>query len=99
MFSGFLPYVLLFASIHRVTASTYVHDQTFVPDVILRGTAANISQACLNRLSVLLNGTAPGPEIRIPAGKTTWIRVYNDMDDHNLTVVCKHCTVTMVINN
>ena len=89
MVSVILPFVWLLASLSLVASTIYVHDKTFVPDVILRGTAADVSQACINRLSVLLNGTSPGPEVRLRAGVTTWIRVYNDMDDHNLTVVCK----------
>ena len=99
MFSLILPCVLLLASLQSVAATTYVHDQTFVPDVILRGTAANVSQACINRLSVLLNGTSPGPEVRLRAGKTAWIRVYNDMDDYNLTVVCKYRPFSRMIFN
>lgn len=64
------------------------HGATFVPDFVLRATAQNVSQACINRLSVLLNGTAPGPELRLRPEVTTWIRVYNDIPDQNLTVVC-----------
>lgn len=63
------------------------HDATFVPDFVLRATAQNVSQACINRVSVLLNGTAPGPELRLRPEVTTWIRVYNDIPDQNLTVV------------
>jgi len=42
--------------------------------------------ACKSRLSTVINGTLPGPEIRLPAGETTWIRVYNDMTTQNATV-------------
>lgn len=69
-------------------AIAVVHDHTFTPHIILRATAQSVSQACINRVSVLVNGTSPGPEIRLKEGKTTWIRVYNDMDDRNLTMVC-----------
>jgi hypothetical protein len=64
------------------------HDETFVPDAVLRVTASNITQSCLpSKLTVLVNGTAPGPEVRLTAGKTQWIRVYNDMTNLNLTMV------------
>ena len=32
-------------------------------------------------------GTAPGPKITLTEGQTSWIRVYNDMEQQNLTVV------------
>lgn len=64
------------------------HNEAFVPEYILRATAQNVSQACIPRLSVLLNGTSPGPELRLRPGITSWIRVYNDIPDQNLTVVC-----------
>ena len=64
------------------------HDESFIPDAVLRVTAQNVSQSCLPaKLTVLANGTAPGPELRLTAGKTQWIRVYNDMADNNLTMV------------
>lgn len=59
-----------------------------MPDIMLRATAQNVTQACITRLSVLLNGTSPGPELRLRPGATSWIRVYNDIPDQNLTVVC-----------
>lgn len=64
-----------------------VHDHTFQPDYVLRGTYDEQAQvACTTRPSVLLNGTSPGPELRLVEGVTTWIRVYNDIADQNLTV-------------
>lgn len=83
--------VLLSALGLAAADSSYVeHNETFVPDAILRVTAANYSQSCYPaKLTVLANGTAPGPELRIREGKTTWIRVYNDMDHENLTMVSK----------
>ncbi|KAK4497632.1 hypothetical protein PRZ48_010285 [Zasmidium cellare] len=62
------------------------HDQSFHPDYILRITYQNISQGCQSRTSVVVNGTSPGPELRIPAGRTSWIRVYNDMEQDNTTI-------------
>jgi L-ascorbate oxidase len=72
-----------------VAATTLcTHNETFIPDAILRVTVRNISQSCLPaKMTVLVNGTAPGPELRLSVGKTYWIRVYNDMVDQNLTMV------------
>lgn len=62
------------------------HDETFTPDIILRVSYEEISIACTTRRSALINGTLPGPEVRIPPGKTTWIRVYNDIPDKNTSM-------------
>lgn len=67
-------------------ATTAVHDSTFVPDHVLRVTQTNLSVACEHRLSVVVNGTSPGPTLNIAPGKSTWIRVYNDMAKENLTM-------------
>ena len=70
------------------SANTSCHDETFVPDAVLRITAQNITQSCLpSKYTVLVNGTTPGPELRLLEGKKYWIRVYNDMTDNNLTMV------------
>jgi hypothetical protein len=37
-------------------AKLHVHDESFVPDQILRVTTQNITQECLSRYSVLVNG-------------------------------------------
>ncbi|CAG8979926.1 hypothetical protein HYALB_00013558 [Hymenoscyphus albidus] len=64
-----------------------VHDSSFVPDAILRVTHDKLQAACSpEKPSYLVNGTYPGPALRIPTGKTTWIRVYNDVENHNLTM-------------
>ncbi|KAH8797745.1 Cupredoxin [Xylogone sp. PMI_703] len=81
----FLPTLFLHTILTH--AFLHVHDHTFVPDAILRVTAENIAQSCLPAKStVLVNGTSPGPELRLVEGKTTWIRVYNDIQDQNLTM-------------
>lgn len=67
----------------------YVHDESFQPDRILRVTAVNYPLDCTVRYSVLINGTHPGPELRFREGDKVWIRVYNDMTDENLTMVCE----------
>jgi len=63
----------------------HTHDDTFIPDAILRVTAANTSIGCIDRYSVLVNGTSPGPELRFREGEAKWVRVYNDMAE-NLTM-------------
>ncbi|KAI9827283.1 MAG: hypothetical protein M1832_005421 [Thelocarpon impressellum] len=65
---------------------TFTHDETFTPDRILRVSETTLSLSCLTQASVVVNGTSPGPELRIPAGKTTWVRVYNDMENRNVTM-------------
>jgi len=62
------------------------HDETFVPDAVLRLSLATIQQDCQPRLSVVVNGTYPGPSIYLEPEVTTWIRVYNDADV-NSTIV------------
>jgi FtsP/CotA-like multicopper oxidase with cupredoxin domain len=63
------------------------HDSSWSPDTTLYATAANITIDCQSRYSVLLNGTSPGPTLYLEEGKTTWIRVYNQILDQNITVV------------
>jgi FtsP/CotA-like multicopper oxidase with cupredoxin domain len=68
------------------TAKFYKHDATFQPDIILHATAQNISIDCQSRYSVIINGSSPGPTLYLKEGLRTWIRVYNDIKDDNLTV-------------
>jgi hypothetical protein len=63
------------------------HDDSFQPDYILRVTAQDYSQACMQRHSVLVNGSFPGPELHLQEDTVTWIRVHNDMADLNVTMV------------
>lgn len=86
----FLSLLLLLIFGFNVEAGTVCHDETFIPDAILRVTAENQTTSCLpSKSTVMVNGTAPGPELRLVEGRTYWIRVYNDMPDVNLTMV--HC--------
>lgn len=64
------------------------HDESFTPDIVLRVSLATIQLDCQPRLSVVVNGTYPGPPIYLEPGVTTWIRVYNDADV-NSTMVCR----------
>jgi len=63
------------------------HGEDFVPDHYLSVTFENHTVACQHHMSALVNHTSPGPTIRIPAAKTSWIRVCNDMEEHNTTMV------------
>jgi L-ascorbate oxidase len=86
LFPAFLITLLGWNSI--ATANTQSHNESFVPDAVLRVTQQNITQSCLASMSnVLINGTSPGPELRLLEGQTYWIRVYNDMTANNLTMV------------
>jgi len=65
-----------------------IHDDSFTPHIVLRVTEQPFTQSCITKPDVILvNGTSPGPEIRLVEGNTYWIRVYNDMDHQNLTMV------------
>ncbi|KAH6981711.1 ascorbate oxidase [Ilyonectria sp. MPI-CAGE-AT-0026] len=80
-------YALLFQWLILPVAPELVkHDSSVHLDHILRVTTQNIAVACQTRLSTVVNGTSPGPELRIKPGETTWIRVYNDMESQNLTM-------------
>jgi hypothetical protein len=68
-------------------AHLHYHDSTFTPDFYLSVTYENHTVACQQRMSVLINGTSPGPTLRLPPGKTSWVRVCNDMSDYNTTMV------------
>jgi len=52
----FRPLAILTGLSTLGTAKLHVHDGSFVPDQILRVTAQNITQGCLSRYSVLVNG-------------------------------------------
>lgn len=62
------------------------HDASFNPDHVLRLTYENVSIGCHTRMSALVNGTLYGPTLRLKAGRRSWIRVYNDMPEHNATI-------------
>lgn len=59
----------------------------YTPDYVLTATARNISINCLSRYSVVFNDTLPGPPLHLKENYTTWVRVYNNIADQNLTVV------------
>ncbi|KAF2731143.1 L-ascorbate oxidase [Polyplosphaeria fusca] len=69
-----------------VSAALKRHDASFEPTYVLYATAGNVTIDCQSRYSVLLNGTTPGPPLYLEEGKTSWIRVYNEIPHNNLTV-------------
>ncbi|KUJ16576.1 putative laccase [Mollisia scopiformis] len=63
------------------------HDSSFSPDFILRVTEQAFTQSCITKNEVIvINGSTPGPELRLTEGNVYWIRVFNDMDNNNLTM-------------
>jgi hypothetical protein len=65
-----------------------LHDASFSPNFILRVTEQPFTQSCITKGDVILiNGTSPGPEIRLKEGNIYWVRVFNDMKNNNLTMV------------
>lgn len=63
------------------------HDGSWEPEYVLVATSQNITVNCHSRKSVVFNGTSPGPAIHMVEGHTTWVRVYNQIENDNLTVV------------
>lgn len=96
MRSNVIPTLLLglLYPIASLAGKAVVHDDSFVPDHILRVAVAEVSTGCEKRMSVVTNGTMPGPVIHLVPGVISWIRVYNDMEDHNLTMVSTSVTLT-----
>src|ERR1700753_3483682 len=86
----FSSLITLFSSfstlIPSILANVYVHDHSFTPNHVIRVQAANYTIDCQSRYSVIINGTSPGPPLYLEEGQITWIRVYNDMKDLNLTI-------------
>lgn len=70
-----------------ISTCAKVHDSTFTPDAILRVTLQDTAIGGISRLTTLVNGTLPGPVLRLLENEVAWIRVYNDVSDQNLTMV------------
>ncbi|KEF57337.1 L-ascorbate oxidase [Exophiala aquamarina CBS 119918] len=66
--------------------AAYAPDPQLSPDYVLVATAADITINCQQRYSVIFNGTSPGPPLYLKENYTTWVRVYNDIENENLTV-------------
>jgi FtsP/CotA-like multicopper oxidase with cupredoxin domain len=77
--------------------SLHTHDESFVPDIILRVASESRNIAGIQQDVPIVNGTYPGPKIELQAGKTTWVRVWNDMPSDNLTmvrVIVRHASIS-----
>ncbi|AEO64435.1 uncharacterized protein THITE_48594 [Thermothielavioides terrestris NRRL 8126] len=86
-FDGVVPRLLAGGLATAVFAQAVVHDDArFTPDHVLRVSLAEVPSACESRQDVVVNGTSPGPALHLLPGATSWIRVYNDMEDQNLTM-------------
>ena len=83
------PLLLLLSILLPQHVTAILHDDSFYPDATLRVTAQNVSLGGVQRLTTLVNGSIPGPELRVPENETAWIRVYNDMKGQNLTMVSR----------
>ncbi|UNI15593.1 L-ascorbate oxidase [Purpureocillium takamizusanense] len=82
---GYRSLLLLFVT-SAAALQYHSHDDSFQPDAVLRVTRQDVSVGGLVRSTTLVNGSTPGPELRIPEDEAVWIRVYNDMKDDNLTM-------------
>ncbi|GAM83067.1 hypothetical protein ANO11243_010530 [Dothideomycetidae sp. 11243] len=84
------PFVLLLflASSKHLGFARHVrtHDSSFVPDYFLRVSYTQVAVACRDRFSAVVNGSTPGPALRLQENRTTWIRVHNDFQNDNLTI-------------
>ncbi|KJZ71745.1 hypothetical protein HIM_08887 [Hirsutella minnesotensis 3608] len=70
-----------------VGAKLHEHrDGFFSPDAVLRVKGQNITAGGIHKFAPVVNGSMPGPTLRIPENQVIWIRVYNDMHDENLTM-------------
>lgn len=78
---------LCFVAQKAIATTTQVHDAAFVPDEVFIITEQNMTIGCGQQSAVAVNGTSPGPVLRLKEGQTTWIRVYNNMADKNFTMV------------
>lgn len=76
------------AAVDATAQGPVSHGGSWEPEYVLVATAQNITINCESRYSVVFNGTSPGPVLHLQEGKTTWVRVYNEMVDKNITTVC-----------
>jgi len=100
-FPPILFFLVALATLGRASLPHLVrHDSTFTPNIVLHITFQSTTQSCLSpKEIVLVNGSSPGPEVRIRAGRTYWIRVYNDMTEKNLTMVTQSTWLAHLYNS
>ncbi|XDG05356.1 hypothetical protein ABKA04_004971 [Annulohypoxylon sp. FPYF3050] len=86
---GLLPSLILQVGLLQTcvdASKASIHDDSWQPEYVLHATFETITMNCEKRESVVFNRTMPGPPLFLKEGKTTWVRVYNDMSDKNFTV-------------
>ncbi|KAI1822467.1 L-ascorbate oxidase [Xylaria intraflava] len=69
-----------------LAANVAVHDASWKPEYAVYATWKEITVNCQQRRSVVFNGTFPGPPLYFKENQTTWVRVYNQLGDQNLTI-------------
>ncbi|PHH69088.1 hypothetical protein CDD82_88 [Ophiocordyceps australis] len=69
-----------------VWADLEVHGKDFQPEYVLEATLGPLDMDCQTRESVMLNNSSPGPTLYLKEGQTTWVRVYNNIADQNITL-------------
>ncbi|RMZ84255.1 hypothetical protein DV738_g803, partial [Chaetothyriales sp. CBS 135597] len=78
--------ILLLSLLWAESTTAYAPSPHVLPEYQLVATAQNITINCQSRYSVVFNGTYPGPPLYLRENYTTWVRVYNEIQDENLTV-------------
>ncbi|KAH9905689.1 L-ascorbate oxidase [Xylariomycetidae sp. FL2044] len=63
-----------------------IHNGSWQPEYVLVATEQNVTINCESRRSIVFNSSYPAPPLYLREGKTTWIRVYNDIENLNITV-------------
>lgn len=85
--SSWTKFLVAFCILTSAIASKFmIHDASFAPDTILRVSQVDAALACVYRTSLVVNGTSPGPVLELTENQTTWVRVYNDVVDSNVTI-------------
>ncbi|KAG0142157.1 hypothetical protein CROQUDRAFT_110037 [Cronartium quercuum f. sp. fusiforme G11] len=69
-----------------VSLSPTESNDDWSPTVVLVVSLSNVQGDCTIRPSVTVNNTSPGPELRFKEGEKVWIRVINQLKDHNTTI-------------
>ncbi|KFG82524.1 putative laccase [Metarhizium anisopliae] len=78
--------ILLYHSVSVIGVQHHTHDESFTPDAVLTVTRQNMSIAGVNKFATLVNDSIPGPALHMPENEVFWVRVYNNIEDDNLTM-------------
>lgn len=66
------------------------------PDYELVATARNLTINCQTRLSIVFNGTSPGPTLYMKENYTTWVRVVSCTDSLNPVWSCLEFLASLI---